>query len=251
MLSDESVDRLGDIVEASGWDCKTFEKNPIALFNHDKNMPIGRWSNLRVEKGSLRGRLDLANAGTSARVDEIRSLVEQGILRAVSVGFMPLKHVGMEKGHGRRYQQQELLEASLVSVPANCNAMRIAKSIGISDETAKIVFSDQGDGRQLSKEVVGATRNIVVKLQEARMAKKPIAEQIAGFEFTRSAKTASMEAIMELSGDKGETLDKDQQVEYDDLMEEVEGDRRTSRASAGAGEDQRCEGGGGEGRQHR
>jgi HK97 family phage major capsid protein/HK97 family phage prohead protease len=213
VISDESIDRLGDVVEASGWEFKSFASgNPIALFNHDKNAPIGRWENLRVERGALRGKLVLADAGTSPRIDEIRSLVEQGILRAVSVGFLPLKHVQMERGMGRRYKQQELLEASLVSVAANKNALRVAKSLGVSDETQKLVFKQDS-------EPAGAHR--IVKLQEARMAKKSIADQIAGFESTRSSKHAKMTEIMDAATEKGETLDAEQKTEYDDLAAEV------------------------------
>ena len=34
VLSDETPDRLGDIIMAAGWDLSAFQKNPIALFGH-------------------------------------------------------------------------------------------------------------------------------------------------------------------------------------------------------------------------
>src|SRR4029077_2775592 len=91
VLSDEARDRYGDIISADGWQTEHFNKNPIALFNHNSSFPIGKWQNLQVENGALRGHLQLAPAGTSERIDEIRKLVEAGILKAVSVGFRPLK----------------------------------------------------------------------------------------------------------------------------------------------------------------
>jgi len=90
VLSDATLDRYGDIVDPAGWDLKSFKKNPIALFGHNSGFPIGNWSNVRVEGKKLIGTLVLAAKGTSDRIDELISLVEQGVLRAVSVGFRPL-----------------------------------------------------------------------------------------------------------------------------------------------------------------
>jgi HK97 family phage prohead protease/HK97 family phage major capsid protein len=142
ILSDATVDRFGDIIEPGGWDVRHFNKNPVALFNHDSNFPIGKWTNVRVEKAGLRGKLEYAQPGTSARIDEIRSLVEQGILKAVSVGFVAgdAEPIDKTKNKGMRFKKQELLECSLVSVPANPNALAVAKSLNISRATKELVF---------------------------------------------------------------------------------------------------------------
>jgi HK97 family phage prohead protease len=151
VLSDETVDRYGDIVEASGWVLTNFRKNPIALFGHSSAFPIGKWTNIRIEGGKLIARLQLAARGTSARIDELISLVEQGILRAVSVGFRPLESepIDEKKPYGsRRFKKQELLECSLVSVPANPSALQLAKSLNISDETLSLAFGEQAEMRR-------------------------------------------------------------------------------------------------------
>jgi HK97 family phage prohead protease len=141
VLSDATPDRMGDIISADGWDLKNFSKNPVALFNHNANFPIGKWINLRVEKGELRGELKLAPAGTSDRIDEIRRLVDADILRAVSVGFLPRKSEPITKnGDGFRFLETELVETSLVSIPANPNALAVAKSLHISRDTVALVF---------------------------------------------------------------------------------------------------------------
>src|SRR4051812_14082775 len=134
VISDSKRDRYDTVIEASGWSLANFQSNPIALFNHNSSFPIGRWENVRVEGGRLLGRLKLAKRGTSERIDELISLVEPGILRAVSVGFMPLER------DGTTYKKQELLEASLVCVPGNAGAIQTARSIHISDETINLVF---------------------------------------------------------------------------------------------------------------
>jgi len=149
VLSDETPDRMDDIILSDGWDLTNFKKNPIALFNHNPNFVIGKWENLRVENKQLRGHLALAPEGTSPRIDEIRRLIEADILKATSVGFRPVKRQSRnEKDEfgfgGSIFHKSELVETSLVAVPANPNALAIAKSLRISPATLDLVFAGQG-----------------------------------------------------------------------------------------------------------
>jgi HK97 family phage prohead protease len=149
VLSDETPDRMGDVIMADGWDLANFQKNPIALFGHNSSFPIGKWKNLRVVDKQLRGRLELAAAGTSPRIDEIRALVDADILRAVSVGFAPKEsRPRPESDFGVFFTKAELMETSLVAVPANPNALAVAKSLNISPATIDLVFAGKGNGHQ-------------------------------------------------------------------------------------------------------
>ena len=141
VLSDATPDRYGDVIDANGWVLDNFKRNPIALFNHNADFPVGRWENLGVKGDALRGHLRMAPAGISPRIDELRALINAGILKAVSVGFMPLESQARSRTErGERYTKQELVETSLVSVPANPNAVLMAKSLRISDDTMNVVF---------------------------------------------------------------------------------------------------------------
>jgi HK97 family phage major capsid protein/HK97 family phage prohead protease len=149
VLSDETPDRMGEVIMSSGWDLSAFKNNPICLFGHNPNFAIGKWHNLRVEGRSLRGNLELAPKGTSQRIDEIRSLIDAGILKAVSVGFRPLDSEPLDpKDRGmfapQRYLKHELVECSVVAVPANRNALAVMKSLGISPATADLVLAKHG-----------------------------------------------------------------------------------------------------------
>ena len=97
----------------------------------------------------MRGHLELAPEGTSARIDEIRKLIEAGILRTVSVGFRPLETKPRKSLDGmfagEIFVRQELVETSLVSVPANPNALAILKSLNISDDTRELVLAKPGN----------------------------------------------------------------------------------------------------------
>lgn len=158
VLSDDTLDRYGDTIDAAGWDLKNFKKNPIALWGHDSRSVIGTWENVRIEGKRLIGTLKFAAKGTSARIDELISLVEQGILRAVSVGFRPKKQEPIDKDKpyaGVRYLEQELLETSLVSVPANPAAVALAKSLNISDETLSLAFGEHAETRRRDVSATG------------------------------------------------------------------------------------------------
>ena len=147
ILSDATPDRMGDVIEASGWELANFKRNPVALFNHNAGFPIGKWTNLRTDGGELRGHLQLAPKGTSDRIDEIRKLVEAGILRAVSVGFLPRASEPLTKDGmgGSRFTRSELVETSLVAIPANPNALAVARSLNISRDTVAMVFAGKGN----------------------------------------------------------------------------------------------------------
>ena len=139
VLSDATVDRYGDVIDPRGWQLDWFRRNPIALFNHNANAPIGTWRNIRVDDDALVADFEPAAKGTSQRVDEILSLIEQDILKATSVGFRGIHSEPIKSG-GTRYTEQELLETSIVSVPANPAALAIARGLKISDDTMSLAF---------------------------------------------------------------------------------------------------------------
>jgi HK97 family phage prohead protease len=136
VLSTNSPDRQGDIV-TQDWDLFAFKKNPIALYQHDSRLPIGTWIDVRVEKNKLMGRLELADIGTSNLIDTVRALVQQKILRAVSIGFRAGTAVPIDDEkpwNGYTLSGNELFEASLVSVPANAEALAV-KGLDATPET--------------------------------------------------------------------------------------------------------------------
>lgn len=149
VASDETVDRYGDVVRVAGWELKNYRANPVILFAHQKDNPVGTASKVWVEGTKLMVRIKLADEGTSPFIDTLRKLVDQKIVRAVSVGFLPTKqpnYIRDEKNDmitGVEYVGQELLENSLVTVPANPMALQTAKAMGISEQHLQRVFRPQ------------------------------------------------------------------------------------------------------------
>lgn len=139
VMSDGSVDRMGDVIEPDGWQLDRFQRNPVALFNHNPDFPIGTWRDVGVKKGQLTGRLELMEP-VSYRLKEIHTAVDAGVLRAVSVGFHSDDFEPLGKSGGIRFNAAELVECSLVSVPANPNALAKAKALGLSRDTVQLLF---------------------------------------------------------------------------------------------------------------
>jgi len=134
--STNALDRAGDIIEADAWTkggLENFKQNPILLFNHDYNKPIGKATGLQVTKNGLEitGRISKA-AG------EIKDLVKDGVLGAFSVGFRVKDADYMTETDGYKIKDAELFEVSVVSVPCNQGAtFSVAKSFDNMDDYNK------------------------------------------------------------------------------------------------------------------
>lgn len=123
IASDGSKDRHGENISQDGWQLGEFKKNPVMLWAHDSYTPaIGTWSNPRLEGKGIDRKLVMdpvfdKNQGDSL-ADLIAGKVERGIIRAVSVGFIPLKF-----DENFNSIEQELIETSWVNIGANRNAL--------------------------------------------------------------------------------------------------------------------------------
>jgi HK97 family phage prohead protease len=129
VASDGTVDRMGDILVPWGVDLSNFKRNPIVLAQHDSGQPIARCASIGVEGDAVVALIDFPAAGVSSRSDEYLRLMKAGILGAVSVGFLPLKQEPIGNTGGWKFTQWELLELSVVSVPANPSALVTERSL--------------------------------------------------------------------------------------------------------------------------
>lgn len=138
VASTEDKNRKNLILRQDGWSLTGFRQNPIALWNHDQGTPIGTWENLQIKAGQMTARLKLAARGTSEFIDTLWSLIEQKIVKAASVGFMPLDY-DIQKDGSILIKKMELREISLVSVPADAGALRVIASAS-EDVRDRILF---------------------------------------------------------------------------------------------------------------
>lgn len=223
---DGVTDRHGDIVDVNpkAVDLKDFKANPIALAFHNHDQPIGVWENIRFEGGKLLGDLKLAAKGTSDYIDTLRSLVEQKILKAVSIGFSAQEYEPI-KGGGYRFTKWALHEVSLVSVPAHPQALAVAKSLGMKDQEINKFFDvsasiGNADSKKASPADVGKTlKTVSIHTKETKM--KTFAEQIKGFEARKAELQETANGILSKSADEGRTLDAVESESYDQAVAEI------------------------------
>jgi len=140
VASDNSVDSYGTVIPVDKWDLNRYAKNGAVGYMHDvygdswsiKAEPddiIGKgvaW----IEEGKLLVRITFEPADLNPKADKIFRKIQFGTLNAVSVGFLPTGsgHWGDKKAGEDEdvyyYNGQELLEISVVNIPANANAVR-------------------------------------------------------------------------------------------------------------------------------
>ncbi len=197
-LSTPVVDRSGDRV-IQNWDLKDFNNNPIALFGHDHSLIIGKWD-VSIEGGNLVGTFIPAKKGTSPLVDEVRSLIDQDILKATSVGFS--SHDVVENSFGGfDLDSNSLHEISIVAVGANQEALRKSLSPHLSSKSLENICSVNGCKK--SKENDGSTsvkanntnpENIIIK-QGIKM--KTLAQRIKELQDQLLSKRDAIKVIAE------------------------------------------------------
>ena len=140
VASDGSRDSAHTVLNQAGWDLKRFNSNPVIGYNHEV---YGAWDTKDVDFVIGKGRAYVEDntllVDITFEPKEINELAEKvyqkilfGSLNAVSVGFLPIGKGAWgkgEEGPGEEretyyYAGQELLEISVVNIPANANATR-------------------------------------------------------------------------------------------------------------------------------
>ena len=150
VISTDEIDRTYEIVEQS-WQLENYKKNPIVLFGHDPSKPgyvVGCATEIRADKDGDKnitiGTVQFAEEGTSSDADTVWKLVKQGILRTVSVGFIPHTFKASKDEDGSEITvlaDNELLEFSIVPIPANPSAVALAMNDGsIEEKDAKFML---------------------------------------------------------------------------------------------------------------
>ena len=132
--STSALDRAGDIIESSAWTksdgLQNFKNNPVILFNHNYDRPIGRAKEIGVTENGLE-----LTARISKSAGEIKDLIKDRVLGAFSVGFKVKDADYNDETDGYKIKDAELFEVSVVSVPCNQTAVfSLAKSFDSMEE---------------------------------------------------------------------------------------------------------------------
>lgn len=180
IISTINPDRGGDRVNPKGCKLDNYMKNPIVMWLHDyrgstpaAGIPIAQCTGLTITDSNIIAEEPkfLENDPFAQRV---KNAWEQGFIKTASIGFAPLGEQKSNEFGGFDYDSWELLEWSLVPIPMNAEAMRVAKSLGFEElvdkkEAHKISqaeIKDEIDYLNLMIEEVGASDDTKKALAE-------------------------------------------------------------------------------------
>lgn len=127
ILSDESLNSYGFVVQTAGIDTAQFERNPVMLYMHDRESGVvGRWENIRKDGNRL-----LADAVFDESTElgaKIKTQVTNGFLRCVSIGIDNVTQEDLN--NVQTVTKCRLIEASIVDIPSNANAVKLFRRSG-------------------------------------------------------------------------------------------------------------------------
>ena len=144
-ISTDAIDRDKEVILPKGVDFENYNKNPVVLWAHTYNEPpIGKAQWVKQGRKYIKAKWEWAD---TAKAQEIKQLWDGGFLNAVSVGFIANKSHEPTPAEIKKnpewstvykiVDEWELLEFSIVPVPANPEALAGIKDLNLSEATQK------------------------------------------------------------------------------------------------------------------
>ena len=146
-------DRAGDIVTADAWakGVDNFRRNPVLLYQHKHDCPIGKVNKITVDKKGI-----FVEAAVSKAAEDnhgIQTLIKDGALKSFSVGFKVKDGKYNREEDSMYITDVELLEISVVSVPCNQDSLfSVRKSFETDDDYTKFVDSFKSEESSTKEE---------------------------------------------------------------------------------------------------
>lgn len=200
VASTDAVDSYDEIVEQD-WNLERFKANPIVLYGHNSwsKMPIGQCTAcdvvMRDGRPQLECTIKFASKEANPEAEMVWQLVQERVLRAVSVGFRPGDY-RLEKRNGQDVyvlSQNELHEISVVPIPANPEALAKMRARA----KAKAAKTTAPDGREENSTM---TLEEMKALLAQRESEKSAAEKELADARTRVAALEAQNSV--LSGER-------------------------------------------------
>jgi HK97 family phage major capsid protein len=203
VASTPETDRAGDIVEPMG---ATFASELPLLLHHNRQTPVGIARFFPPTAAGITFEAELPEIDTPGavkdEVDRAWTSILHKLIRGVSIGFKPIEMEPLKTG-GLRFVKSEILELSLVTVPAHQSA------------TVAVV-------RSLDQAASGLTQpGVTGPLKTRPTMKATTGEHIQNMENKRAALIARTAEILDGAAADGATLSGDSATEHDGLVDQV------------------------------
>ena len=139
-------DRSGDVITAHAWakGVENFRRNPVLLYQHKHDCPIGKVNSIKVDKKGIFVEASVSEA--AEKTQGVQTLIKDGALKSFSVGFRVKDGNYDREDDTMTITDVELLEVSVVSVPCNQDSLfSLAKSFDSDDERKNFLnqFTDK------------------------------------------------------------------------------------------------------------
>lgn len=146
-VTTSAVDRHGETIDTSGISTDAYMQNPVVLYGHDYSaLPIGKTISLKSFKNKMTATFQLATKEYPF-ADTVAQLIKGGYLNAVSIGGVVREWNDTYTG----INKMEMVEFSIVPVPANGEALITARSLEtVTGKSAEKVAKEYNDFIQQS-----------------------------------------------------------------------------------------------------
>lgn len=170
-ISTPDVDRYGTIIVPSGIDYSAYMNNPVVLLNHKSDyLPIGKCLGFFLNGENLEATIQLDM--NDEKACKVNDKIKNGFVSAVSVGIIPIEqteqNIDVEKVTA--YTKSELVEFSVVTIPANRDALIKKAFENQQQKTYKQILKQIGIKRMLTPEqVVAIEDQLLPVIKEAAL----------------------------------------------------------------------------------
>jgi HK97 family phage major capsid protein/HK97 family phage prohead protease len=215
-----TVDRMGDIVEPLG--VKAAGELPL-LWQHNADKPVGRVRFGKATKSGIPFEADIAKVdepGTlKDRVDEAWQSVKSRLVTGVSIGFRVVNDaVERMKDGGLRFLETEVMELSLVTIPANADATILTiKSLDVGKSAPGRSMPSRSPGAAGTNQpppggfFSSQAKGNVMSFQQA----------LAALKEARQTKAARMAELADLKRSESRQFNDAERSEFDGLKVEI------------------------------
>lgn len=174
------VDRGLDLIKPDSWKLDNYKKNPVILFNHNMDKPIGKCVDVKPMEGGLWVKCQISKSADPT-ISMVRDLVEEGILNSFSVGFDAKEKVKNSEGINE-ISDSELYEVSIVSIPMNQDSSFSLSSKSYQEARKEILLLKGAKVAAALRDAIDQNQNFDLSAiaQQTEVSEEVLKEVLAG-----------------------------------------------------------------------
>ena len=112
------------------------------LDSHKIDVPVAKCIEAQADSKSFRGLFQFPDEGVNPDSDRVYAGIKAGLYGATSIGFRPTRITPLKNGTGYSIDECDLIEVSVVTTPADCDALITERS---SKRAGKVLSAKNED----------------------------------------------------------------------------------------------------------